>query len=145
MKDHQVEKKFIHLPQFPGGKTAFQEFIRTNLRYPKEALENKIEGTVHVLYHVDGLGNVLDCLVTRGIGYGCDEEAVRIIMMMKYEKAKNRGLRVTAAMRTRISFKLPKTTDFQIEYSLIEKPGKDSQVKPTKPAAGESYGYTISF
>lgn len=145
MKDHQTEKKFIHLPQFPGGKAAFQEFIRTNLQYPKAAIENKIEGTVHVAYHVDGLGNVLDCVVTHGIGYGCDEEAVRIIMLMKYEKAKNRGLRVTATMRTRISFQLPKQAEFQIEYSVKEKPVKDSPVKPTKPATGESYEYTILY
>jgi len=145
MKDHQIEKKFIHLPQYPGGKAAFQEYIRKNLRYPKEALDNKTEGSVHVTYHVDGLGNVLDCVVTNGIGHGCDEEAIRLIMSMKYEKAKNRGFRVTASMRTRINFKLPKLAEFQVEYSVKEKSKPKTPEKPAKPASGESYEYTILY
>ena len=145
MKDHQVEKKFINLPQYPGGKAAFQEYIRKNLRYPKQALDNKIEGTVHVTYHVDGLGNVLDCVVTKGVGFGCDEEAIRLIMTLSYEKAKNRGLRVTASMRTRINFKLPVKAEFQIEYSVKEKPTIKTPEKPVKPASGESYEYTILY
>ena len=145
MKDHQTEKKFIHLPQYPGGKTAFQEYIRTNLKYPKEALDNKIEGEVHVTYHVDGLGHVLDCVVTKGIGFGCDEEAIRLIMSLNYEKAKNRGLRVTASMRTRIHFKLPVQAEFQFEYSVKEKSQVKTPEKPAEPGAGEGYGYTIFY
>lgn len=145
MKDHQAEKKFIHLPTYPGGKSAFQAYIRENLRYPKEALDHKIEGEVHVTYRVDGLGHVLDCLVTKSLGYGCDEEAVRLIMSLNYEKAKNRGLRVTASMRTRIRFVLPKQAEFQIEYSVKEKPVVKTPEKPVKPSSGESYGYTILY
>lgn len=145
MKDHQVEKKFIHLPKYPGGKAAFQEYIRANLIYPKEALDNKIEGEVHVTYHVDGLGHVLDCVITKGLGFGCDEEAVRLIMSLSYEKAKNRGFRVTASMRTRIRFVLPKKAEVKFEYSVTEKTTAQPPKKPVKPSSGESYEYTILY
>lgn len=142
MKEQHREKKFIDLPEYPGGKKAFQEYIRKNLRYPKEALEKKIEGTVHVKYRVDGLGRVIDAEVIHGIGHGCDEEAIRLVKSLKYGKAKNRGLRVTASRRTKINFKLPKQAGIQYSYTKKEKP-KDKQVEKKK--GGESYGYTISY
>lgn len=141
MKEQHREKKFIDLPQYPGGKKAFQEFIRKNLKYPKEALEKKIEGTVHVKYRVDGRGEVIETEVTHGLGYGCDEEAIRVVKLLKYGKAKNRGVRVTASMRTKISFKLPLKAGIQYSYSKKEKPKEQADEKKS----GESYGYTISF
>jgi len=141
--DHHKEKKFIKLPRYPGGKKAFQEFIRKNLRYPKEALKNKIEGSVYVHYRVNGLGKVIEVNVTKGLGYGCDEEAIRVVSLLKYEKAKNRGLRVTAGMRTRINFKLPKAS-VQFEYTST-KNKNEKQPKSDRPDQGETYGYTISF
>ncbi len=141
--DNKKEKKFINLPQYPGGKTALQEFIRKNLRYPKEALKNKIEGTVYLMYKVDGLGNVLEVNITKSVGHGCDEEAARVIRLLKYDKAKNRRLRIVAKMRTRIKFKLPEAK-IQYEY-------KTEKEKPTGPTTKsndnqeQTYGYTISF
>jgi TonB family protein len=144
MNENKREKRFINLPQYPGGKKAFQEFIRNNLRYPKEALENKIEGTVHVKYRVDGLGKVIDVEVIHGIGSGCDEEAMRVVWLLKYDKVKNRGVRVTASMRTRINFKLPVAAPIEISYVSKPKTPEKSQPKPAKPG-GQSYGYTIDF
>lgn len=115
-----------------------------NLRYPKEALENRIEGTVFLKYRVNGLGKVVDVEVIHGIGYGCDEEAMRVLWLMKFEKAKNRGVRVTATMRTRINFNLPKAASVQMDYVTKKTPEKKSPAKP--PAkGGETYGYTIEF
>jgi len=138
--EHKKEKKFIKLPKYPGGKAAFQDFIRKNLRYPKEALKNKIEGTVYVKYKVDGLGKVIDVTITKSVGYGCDEEAERVVRLLKYEKAKNRGFRVVATMRTRIRFKLPEV-QVQYNYKKEKEPAKPGKPKET----GESYGYTISY
>lgn len=139
--EHKKEKKFIKLPKYPGGKQAFQEFIHKNLRYPKEALKHKIEGTVYVKYKVDGLGKVIDVAITKGLGYGCDEEAERVVRLLRFEKAKNRGLRVVATMRTRINFKLP-DVKIQYQYKTKEKSEKKSgDTKNTK----ETYGYTITY
>jgi len=144
MSENKREKRFINLPQYPGGKKAFQEFIRNNLRYPKEALENRVEGAVHVKYRVDGLGKVVEVEVIHGIGYGCDEEAMRVVWLLKYNKAKNRGVRVTASMRTRINFKLPAAAPIEISY--VSKPSKPEKSKPEPPkSGGQSYGYTIEF
>jgi len=33
------KKRFLKLPEYPGGKEAFKKYIRTNIRYPSEALE----------------------------------------------------------------------------------------------------------
>lgn len=141
--DNRKEKKFINLPQYPGGKAAFQEFIRKNLRYPKEALEKKIEGAVYVMYKVDGLGNILEVNITKGVGHGCDEEAARVIRLLKYDKAKNRRLRVIAKMRTTIKFKLPKAK-IQYEYKT-EKKKPAEQATKSKGNQEQTYGYTISF
>lgn len=141
MKEQHRDKKFIDLPEYPGGKKAFQEYISQNLRYPKEALEKKIEGTVHVKYRVSGLGRVTEAEVTHGIGHGCDEEAIRVVKSLKYGKAKNRGVRVTATMRTKINFRLPKKSEVQYNYVS----GSKKSEKSKTPKSGETYGYTISF
>jgi TonB family protein len=144
MKDQNKEKKFIDLPEYPGGKKAFQEFIRKNLKYPKEALREKVEGTVHVKYRVDGLGRVTQAEVTHGIGSGCDEEALRVVKSLKYGKAKNRGVRVTASMRTKINFKIPAKAGIQYNYVAGKKPKNETgQNDPEKK--DNTYGYTISF
>lgn len=144
MKDNKRDKKFINLPKYPGGKKAFQEFIMKNLRYPKEALENRIEGAVFLKYRVSGLGKVVDVEVTHGIGHGCDEEAMRVLWLMKFEKVKNRGVKVTATMRTRINFNLPKAASVQMDYVVKKTPEKKPPAKaPAK--GGETYGYTIEF
>lgn len=135
------ERKFLELPEYPGGKEAFQKFIRENLRYPKEALEKRIEGEVHLRYWVEGSGKVTEAEVTHGIGYGCDEEALRLVKMLKYGTAKNRGLRVKSAMRTRIAFKLPVQPRVQYQYSAPEK--KKTETKSEK--TGGSLSYTISI
>ena len=141
--DNKKEKKFINLPQYPGGKPAFQQFIRKNLRYPKNALENKIEGTVYLMYKVDGLGNVIEVNITKGVGHGCDEEAARVVRLLKYDKAKNRGLRIIAKMRTRINFKLPEA-NIQYEYKTKKKKSAE-QASKSGGNQGQTYGYTISL
>lgn len=141
--ENKKDPKFLKLPKYPGGKEAFQEFVKKNLKYPKEAFDKKIEGAVYVMYRVDGMGNVIEVQVTKGLGFGCDEEAIRVIKLLNYEKAKNRGLRVVATMRTRINFKLPKAPEIQFEYTAKSKPA--AATKKTEKPAGESYEYTISY
>jgi protein TonB len=136
------EKKFLTLPEYPGGKEAFRKFIKENLRYPAEALEKRIEGEVHISYWVEGNGRVSEAEVTHGIGYGCDEEALRLVKMLKYGNVKNRGMRVKSSMRTRISFKLPPQPQIQYQYSRTE---KKQEQKVSAPSAKGSITYTIQI
>jgi TonB family protein len=142
---HSAKKKsFIKLPQYPGGKNAFKEFVSQNLKYPEDALKNRIEGVVHAEYEVNDHGKVIDIRIKKGIGYGCDEETIRILSLMVYEPAHNRGMRVKSKVKARIPFKLPapaidnSVTNVNINYAISEK--KVIAKEPTK-----SYSYTINM
>lgn len=66
-------------PEFPGGMQAWQKFLSKNLRYPYLAQENQISGRVFVSFIVERNGEITDIKIVRGIGGGCDEEALRVI------------------------------------------------------------------
>ena len=70
------------MPQFPGGEKEMMKFIRNTLRYPTMAQENGISGTVIVNFVVDRDGKITRIKVIRGIGGGCDEEAIRVLNKM---------------------------------------------------------------
>jgi protein TonB len=107
MKKKTKPESFITQPKYPGGQKAMQEFIRTNLVYPEDALKQRVEGTVTVNYDVDVFGKVSDVKIQHGIGYGCDEEALRITRLLRYEKKTYRKLRVTHHQTLHIHFRLP--------------------------------------
>jgi len=88
MKKTKKEKDFLKLPSYPGGNEAFRKFIQQNLKYPQEAQTKKIEGVVLIEYEVDDMGNVHNPIVVNGIGYGCDEETIRLAKLLKYQKLK---------------------------------------------------------
>lgn len=67
---------------FVGGYDSLMRFIVDNLIYPEEALKGKIEGKVITTFVVEVDGSISDIKVLRGLGYGCDEEAIRIIKLM---------------------------------------------------------------
>ena len=145
-EDHQSrEKRFLELPQYPGGKTAFQNFIRENLKYPDDALKAGIEGHVHLQYWVDGNGKVIDAEVTHSLGYGCDEEALRLVRMLKYGKVKNRGVKVKASMRTRIQFSLPKKPAINYEYKSAGEPAAAKTEGRSDKKQGESFTWSIKI
>jgi TonB family protein len=118
-------------------------FIAASLVYPPEALQNRIEGEVHVGYTVNNDGHVEDIHVINGLGYGCDQEAIRLISLLKYAAADNYGMKVRSSLRTRVKFRLPVQDSITLSYSVA---GAKNKEKPAeKPAGGNSYGYTISF
>lgn len=150
MSKERKDDHFIKKPIYVGGTAAFRKFIKDNLKYPKEALEKKIEGTVLVRYDIDYKGKVTDAKVKKGIGHGCDEEAMRVIKLLKFEVPKGpRKLRVSFHKENKINFRLPKAKPKPIKkaapkatgsitYSYIPKP------KPTKEKdKKKSYIYTI--
>ncbi|MBW6491582.1 MAG: energy transducer TonB [Lentimicrobium sp.] len=120
-----------------------KKFIQENLKYPEEALEKQIEGTVYLSYTVTNEGNVEDVRVIKGIGHGCDSESVRIISLLKYEAPHNRGMKVRSTMKTRISFRLPKAPAPVLNYEL--KTNEPKQKPIVKTAGSNVYGYTITF
>lgn len=119
------------------------KFIRENLRYPKEALEKGIEGTVVVEFDYNEDGKVLRTRVKKGLGHGCDEEAQRIVKMLRFRKVRQRKMRVTYHSTINIHFRLPKkpaaATSFH--YNLI-RTGKQKENSSDK---SPGYGYSIQW
>jgi protein TonB len=75
--------------------------------YPKEAIDAGIEGKVFVEFYIEKDGTVSDAKVLRGIGYGCDEEALRVVgLMPKWFPGKQRGQAVRVRYTLPINFKL---------------------------------------
>jgi protein TonB len=95
------------MPSFPGGETERNKFLASNIVYPQQATENGIQGTVYVSFVVDSKGNVTDVKVLRGIGGGCDEEALRVVKMMpQWHPGKQNGKQVRVLFNMPIYFKL---------------------------------------
>lgn len=89
-------------PEFPGGVEAMMKFLSKNMRYPSQARRIGTEGSVFVEFVVDQQGIITDAHVIKGIGAGCDEEAVRVVSKMPPWKAgKQNGKAV------RVRFVLP--------------------------------------
>ena len=114
-------KKFIQKSEYPGGIERLRSFIKNNLKYPQKALENKIEGNVLVRYKVNSIGEIFNIQIIQGLGFGCDEEAIRIIKKLKYPKLLNRKIKVTTNKKISIKFRLPKRRDnIVINYQIIK-------------------------
>ncbi len=94
-------------PAYPGGDEARIRFLQENIQYPQMARESGIQGTVYVTFVVEKNGNVTDVRVLRGIGGGCDEEAIRVIKAMpKWNPGKQRGKPVRVQFNMPIKFTL---------------------------------------
>ena len=70
------------MPMFPVGEKALMDFIKENLKYPEQAQKLGIQGFVIVQFLIDTTGKIINPKVVRGIGGGCDEEAIRIVKLM---------------------------------------------------------------
>ena len=90
------------MPELIGGLAAIQKEIK----YPPIAKKAGVEGRVIVQFVVNEQGNVVDPVVVRGIGAGCDEEALRAVSLAKFKPGKQRGKPVKVKMSLPITFKL---------------------------------------
>lgn len=70
------------MPHFPGGELDLYRFLSQQIRYPAEAARLRIEGKVLVRFVIETDGRVTQAEVVRGIGGGCDEEALRLVRNM---------------------------------------------------------------
>ncbi len=85
------------------------QHIKTNLQYPEEAIKTQTHGQVVLEFVVDQTGAITDAKVIKGIGHGCDEEALRILESMPaWTPAMQDGKTVPVRMKLPILFQLPK-------------------------------------
>jgi protein TonB len=98
-----VEKE----PNFPGGEAAFANYLGKNIHYPAIAKENNVQGKVFLSFVVERDGSLTDIRVVRGIGSGCDDEAVRVLKASpKWRPGIQNGRPVRVAYTIPISFTL---------------------------------------
>ena len=91
-----------------GGMKEFYEFLGKNIEYPRQAQRLNIEGTAYVRFVIDEKGNVESAEVVEGreLGYGLDEEAIRVIKLTKWSPGKQRGRAVKQRKILPVKFKL---------------------------------------
>ncbi len=77
-----------------------------DVKYPSEARNRRIEGLVVVRLTVGEDGSVSNAFVAKGIGYGCDQEALRVIYNARFEPAMHKGKAVASWYNHPIVFKL---------------------------------------
>ena len=94
------------MPSFPGGESALYRFLSKQIRYPTLATQHKVEGKVYVKFVIQPDGSIGETEVLRGIGYGCDEEAIRVIKMMpNWNPGEMSGQKVPVFSSLAVNFK----------------------------------------
>ncbi|WP_252737122.1 energy transducer TonB [Reichenbachiella agariperforans] len=94
-------------PEPVGGMAAFYQYVGDNVKYPRTASLNNVQGRVFVQFVVNSTGQISDVKVVKGIGGGCDEEAARIVQEAPdWNPGKQRGKAVSVRMVLPITFKL---------------------------------------
>lgn len=94
-------------PEFPGGDAALFKYVSDSIRYPSLARENGIQGKVIVSFLINKDGSINDVKVLRGIGGGCDEEAVRLVKAMpNWTPGRTNGKNVNVKYTQPVNFSL---------------------------------------
>ncbi|PQJ11713.1 hypothetical protein CJD36_007925 [Flavipsychrobacter stenotrophus] len=94
-------------PEFKGGAAELDKYLDKTLRYPDGARENYIQGKVIVRFMVDEHGTITNVKVIKGIGYSCDEEAVRVVKAMPpWHPGKINGKAVRTVYVLPVAFKI---------------------------------------
>lgn len=92
---------------FKGGMNAFYKFVQSNLKYPSQARRMNVQGRVYVQFVIERDGTLTDIQVMKGIGAGCDEEAIRVVKMSPpWNPGKQRGKAVRERRVLPIYFQL---------------------------------------
>jgi TonB family protein len=101
--DQEVDK----MPAYPGGDEARSKFFVETVKYPENALKKGIQGTVFISFLVKADGSITNVKIMRGIGGGCDEEAIRVVKLMpKWTPGELKGKPVDVEFTMPIKFAL---------------------------------------
>jgi len=159
MKKERKEDNFIKQPYYKGGDKAMKEFIQAHLRYPVQSQTNKIEGDVYIRYDINHKGEVIDTKIIGGLDDACNEEAVRVVNMLRFIVPKTpRHLKVTFHKNIRIHFQINEMKNeptflqqgqgintnqaMQIKYNVVSNHSKSIGEKQNQPI---SYTYVVKI
>jgi TonB family protein len=103
----EVFTKVEEMPTPPGGMSAFYTYVARTLKYPAQARRLGVEGKVFIEFAVDKDGSITDVKALKGIGAGCDMEAMNVIAQSpKWQAGRQRGRAVKTKIILPITFKL---------------------------------------
>jgi protein TonB len=95
------------MPDFPGGEAELYKYLQANIKFPSMARDAGITGTVYVRFIVDKYGKISNVTLLRGIGGGCDQEALRVVKAMPdWKPGKQNGMPVPVYFTLPIKFTL---------------------------------------
>lgn len=143
MKKEVKGSSILKKPEYPGGMKALRAFITKHLTYPQEAIDQQIEGTVHLRYGIDHKGGVTDVQVIKGLGGGCTEEAIRLVRLLRFNLERTRGVKVLFHKKIQIHFRLPPNITQQVAPSVNY--AYSTPAKPNTPAPNKKKSYTITI
>lgn len=95
------------MPQYPGGQIAMMKYIMENIKYPKQAMKEGIQGRVTVSFIVEKDGRVSNVRLLRSVQSALDKEAIRVVKSMpKWTPGKHNGKPVRVRFNLPVMFKL---------------------------------------
>jgi TonB family protein len=99
------DEPLVRLAEPVGGIKAYDKYMEDNLRYPQQALDNNVKGRVVVEFNVDVDGRISDFVVMRSLGYGCDDEVIRLVKEgPQWRPTTEDNVPVQSAVRVRMKF-----------------------------------------
>ncbi|MBK8623901.1 MAG: TonB family protein [Saprospiraceae bacterium] len=151
MKKERKDNSFLKQPYYEGGDQALKTFITQNLLYPEQALLHQVEGSIPITYDINFKGEVTDVTLLHHLGHGCDDEAIRLVRLLKFKVPKlPRGMRVIFHKKITIHFRLPKHQEPKaseaplFSYQIMYTPSVEVKEKEQKKQES-SYTYTVNF
>ena len=125
-------------PEFKGGYPAMLTFLKDNIHYPEVAAKEGIQGTVFVQFVISKYGRISDVKILRGIGGGCDEEAVRVVKIMPdWTPGRNDGKDVPVMFQIPVKFQLGTSSN------IVKTNPEKQQVKPIVDKNGDPVHMTV--
>jgi len=133
LKKEKKHRNFIPQPDYPGGPKGITEFIYAQLKYPEDAIPHKVEGTVVLKAEIDYKGVVIDAKIISSLFPSCDEEAIRVVKLLKFKIEKIRDLKVRFYKTFNIKFKMPiKTAEVIVNYTVLKTEPKKQKLESPK-------------
>ncbi len=108
MKDDANGEPVIKLAEPAGGRRAYDKYLKNSLRYPQQALDNQVKGRVTIQFTVHADGSLDEFNILKGLGYGCDEEVIRLVKDgPTWSPTTEDNVAVESEVRVRVKFALP--------------------------------------
>lgn len=117
-------------PEFPGGDKAMWDFLGRHIKYPETAAKANVQGRVFLSFVVSETGETEDIAILKGVGYGCDAEAIRVLKLFpKWKPGKQNGVPVNVKYNLPINFQLDDTKKAAlIDKKELQKPKQSDKI-----------------